>query len=211
MQKSFRQRENIPTRMTVDLMRSEACLTAPTIMSTADFSSVASRLCASCGMCCDGVMFHFVNLQPGDSVKTLAKLGLKVARKRKQDCIVQPCPMHTDGRCMIYEARPVRCRMFECQQLHRVAAGGATEAAALAKIAEAKILVAKIKGLLATLESSNPKQPLRKQCENVLSDSPDPFTAEAIERAREQLGCATADLDALLDEHFRIESPHRDE
>ena len=186
-------------------MRSEACLTAPTIMSTADFSSVASRLCASCGMCCDGVMFHFVNLQPGDSVKTLATLGLKVARKRKQDCIGQPCPMHTDGRCTIYEARPVRCRMFECQQLHRVAAGVVTEAEAFAKISEAKDLVSGIKVLLEDLGFSNPRQPLSRQCERVMNNSPDPSVGEATKHAGHLLARAMGELEVLLDEHFRIE------
>ena len=35
------------------------------VMPAAD-SSAASRLCTACGMCCNGVMFHTVRLQPRD-------------------------------------------------------------------------------------------------------------------------------------------------
>ena len=156
-------------------------------------------------MCCDGVMFHFVKLQPGDSAKALAALGLKVSRKRKQDCILQPCPAHAECRCTIYEARPVRCRVFECQQLHRLAAGAITEGEAFEKISDAKILVAEVNALLLRLGATNLKLPLSKRCESVVIDPADASSDEAGMQTRSQLARAMSDLSRLLDGHFRIE------
>ena len=156
-------------------------------------------------MCCDGVLFYFVKLQPGDSAQALAALGLKVKRKRKQDCILQPCSAHAECSCTIYQARPVRCRVFECQQLHRVAAGAITEAAAVGKISEAKILVGEINALLLRLGATNLKQPLSKRCDGVLSEFPDPPSDVVTAEARSQLAAAMHALEVLLDQHFRIE------
>ena len=199
------QGEQIPLLSTVGFMW---CSERPTVASPIvmpDFSSAASRLCASCGMCCNGVMFHFVKLQPGDSPRALAALGLKVKRKRKQDCILQPCPAHTECKCMIYEARPVRCRVFECQQLHRVAACAITEAAACEKISEAKLLVSEIDALLLRLGATNLRLPLSKRCESVAAETHDPSSDEATTQARIRLVCAMHELEGLLDQHFRIE------
>ena len=174
-------------------------------MSTPDISSPASRLCAACGMCCNGVMFHIVRLQPADSPKVLAALGLKLKRKRRQDCILQPCPAYRECRCSIYEARPVRCRAFECQQLQRVATGAITEAAALAKITEATALVAEVNTLLLRSGGTNMKQPLSKRCETAMAEPLDPSSDAAVVQTRRQLSRAMKELDALLDQEFRIE------
>ena len=81
--------------------------------------SAAARLCSQCGMCCNGVMFHRVRLQPADSPKELAALGLKLKRKRGQHYLLQPCPAFQGTHCSIYASRPERCRLFECRQLQR--------------------------------------------------------------------------------------------
>ena len=97
-------------------------------------STAASRLCTECGLCCNGVMFHTVKLQPADSAKELAALGLKLKRKKGNHYILQPCPAFCGSHCSIYESRPERCRLFECRQLKSVAAGEITEDAALDRI-----------------------------------------------------------------------------
>ncbi len=171
-------------------------------MATPD-SSAAARLCASCGMCCDGVMFHVVKLQPGDSPKALAALGLKLKRKRRQECLLQPCPAHDGCQCSIYESRPLRCRVFECRQLHRIAAGAISEAEALQKISEAKILVSEINALLVHLGATNPKQPLSRRCESVAGWLSDSSLDETATDPRRRLACAMEELDALLDRDFR--------
>ena len=174
-------------------------------MSTPEFSAAASRLCASCGMCCNGVMFHFVRLQPADSPKALAALGLKLKRKRRQDCILQPCPAYRDACCSIYEERPVRCRAFECRQLQRVAAGTITEAAAREKITEAVSLVAQAESLLRQCGATNMKHPLSKRCETAMAEPLDPSSDETVVQTRSRLSDVMRKLDDLLDQDFRID------
>ena len=181
--------------------------TAAADMSTSDFSAAASRLCASCGMCCNGVMFHFVRLQPADSPKALAALGLKLKRKRRQDCILQPCPAYRDACCSIYTERPVRCRAFECRQLQQVATGTITEAVAQGKITKAVTLVAEVESLLLQCGAANMKHPLSKRCETAMAEPLDPSSDEAVVQTRSRLSDVMRKLDALLDQEFRIDPP----
>jgi len=156
-------------------------------------------------MCCNGVMFHFVKVQPGDSPKALAALGLNLKRKRKQACFLQPCPAHQDSKCSIYESRPVRCRIFECRQLHLLATETISQEEVSAKISEAKFLVSKVNALLLRFGQNNLNQPLHKRCEAVMAAPVDPDSDQALIGAHRQLADAMDDLDALLDQNFRIE------
>ena len=176
-------------------------------MSTPKFSAAASRLCASCGMCCNGVMFHFVRLQPADSPRALAALGLKLKRKRRQDCILQPCPAYRDACCSIYAERPVRCRAFECRQLQQVATGTITEAAAQENITQAVTLAAEVNSLLMECGAANMKHPLSKRCETAMAEPLDPSSDATTVHTRSQLSHAMQKLDALLDQEFRIDPP----
>lgn len=170
-----------------------------------EISAVASRLCAACGLCCNGVMFHTVKLQPGDSAPELAALGLKLKRKQGHNYILQPCPAFQKSRCSIYASRPERCRLFECRQLKRVAAGEITEAMALEKIHEVQRRVAELDGLLERAGGTNFKRPLSKRCEKVMAEPLDASsTVEAVE-LRGRLTLGMQELKALLDEDFRIE------
>jgi Fe-S-cluster containining protein len=173
-------------------------------MAAPDISSAASRLCAACGMCCDGVMFHTVHVKPRDSARELAELGLKLKRKRGQNYILQPCPAHRDSQCSIYAARPERCRLFECRQLKRVAAGEITEAIARDTIAAARQLVSEINALLLDAGGTNPKHPLSRRCESAMAVPLDSISDEAALRIRQQLTRAMQELDTLLDRDFRI-------
>src|SRR5258708_35520852 len=116
-------------------------------------------------MCCNGVMFEIVRLQPGASPKALAALGLKVKRKRGQSHIVKPCAAHRESQCAIYASRPERCRIFECRQLRRVASGEITEAMAREKIGEAVRLVAEMNALLLRSGGADERRHLSKRCE----------------------------------------------
>ena len=59
-------------------------------LSTPSFESV--DLCSGCGMCCNGVMFHTVELQSTDSPRAIAALGVKLKHKAGKVYIQQPCP-----------------------------------------------------------------------------------------------------------------------
>src|SRR4051812_31950867 len=139
-------------------------------MTTPETSSAASRLCTACGLCCNGVMFHTVRLQPGDSAKELTALGLKLKRKNKQNYILQPCPAYKGSQCSIYQYRPERCRLFECRQLKRVGAGEISESAALEKIRDVQRRVEVVNELMAQAGATNVKRPLSKRWEKVLAE-----------------------------------------
>ncbi len=167
-------------------------------------SLAAARLCTRCGLCCNGVMFHTVKLQPGDSAKELAALGLKLKRKHGHHFILQPCPAFRDAQCALYAARPERCRKFECRQLQRLTAGAITEAMALEKIHAARRLVDRINELLHQAGTTNHKQPLDKRCEKILAEPIDAATDPAALALRDQLQLVRQELDALLTADFRI-------
>ncbi|HEX8312101.1 MAG TPA: YkgJ family cysteine cluster protein [Chthoniobacteraceae bacterium] len=167
-------------------------------------SSPASRLCTACGLCCNGGIFHTVRLQPGDSPQELAALGLKLKRKHGHQCILQPCPAHRDSRCSIYESRPERCRLFECRQLQRVTAREITEAMALEKIQEVQQRVAELDALSRRPDGTLRKGPLSKRCETALAEPFDATTHPQLIEQREALARGLAELDAILDEDFRV-------
>jgi len=163
--------------------------------------SAAARLCASCGLCCNGVLFHSVALQPLDDPKALLSLGLKLKKKRKQVFIIQPCPAHKDSCCSIYDARPQRCRLFACRQLELVRAGGISEAEAMEKISTAKALVEVLDDLLCRAGSPNRRRSLRRRQQKVLDE---PLDAPGGEVLRGQLAAAMTQLEEVLASDFRV-------
>jgi len=165
-------------------------------------ASAATRLCAACGMCCDGVLFHAVVLQAGDSPRALAALGLKIKRRRDAQFFHQPCRAHRDGSCTIYAQRPQRCRLFACRQLLGVAAGETTEAVALEKIREARARVARVNALLDRVAETNPRRALAQRYANAMTG---PVEGDAIP-ARAELVVAMRELEALLARDFRTEA-----
>ena len=164
----------------------------------------AARLCAACGLCCNGVMFHTVQLQPDDAPSALVALGLRLKRKKGRQYLLQPCPMHCGSSCAIYAERPARCRRFECRQLQRVAAGESTEALALEKIREVQRRVVEMEALLQAAGATNAKRPLAKRCEQAMAVPLDASAEPAVVEARGRLTRAMAELDAMLDADFRV-------
>lgn len=166
--------------------------------------SAASRLCQACGLCCNGVIFHLVRLQPGDSARELVALGLKLKRKNRQDYIQQPCPAYRDAQCSIYLQRPERCRLFECRQLRLVAAGEISEAAALEKIRDVQRRALQIDALSRRADGRSRKGPLSKRAETTLAEPFDPATHPELMHEREELARGLIELDAILDADFRV-------
>jgi Fe-S-cluster containining protein len=129
-------------------------------------------------MCCNGVMFHRVRLQPADSPKELTALGLKLKRKRGQHYLLQPCPAFRETHCSIYGSRPERCRLFECRQLQRVNAGEISEEMALERIREVKRRVGEVSDLLCRADETTDPKKLMKRCEQILTEPLDPAADE---------------------------------
>ena len=169
-------------------------------------SSAFARLCAACGMCCDGVLFHSVHLQKGDSPRQLASLGMKLRKKKGVEFFLQPCSMHSESEvgcvCAIYDQRPMRCRLFFCKQLLAVESGETTEAAALAKIQEARARVTLVNELIAQLGEPNPNRSLSHRVAHALTLQ----QGEERTRLHDSLDGAMIELEAFLEKEFRLAS-----
>lgn len=152
-------------------------------------------------MCCNGALFYSVQLQPADSARELASLGIKLKRKSGIPCILQPCPAHRGSQCTIYLSRPERCRLFECRQIRRLATGESTEAEALEVIGQALQQVAGVKQLLEQVGDTSEKRCLRTRIENALV--PQAEADPGLTRVRDQLSEAAEELETLFRTEFR--------
>jgi uncharacterized protein len=150
-------------------------------------SGEEAHLCSACGLCCNGVLFEMVHVQPSDSAKALSALGLKIKHKRQQPYFLQPCPAHRCHTCSIYEDRPDRCRAFSCGQLEKVGRGECTQEVALQKIQQAKRLVDEVLELLLELGEKNRDKPLMARFRAVLDHPVESYLYPELKERREQL------------------------
>ena len=153
----------------------------------------AARLCLDCGLCCNGVLFDHVRLQPGDNRKALTARGLKIKRGGGFN---QPCTALCGTLCQLYAARPTRCRQFECRQYRLVTAGEISHEAAAARIAQVKGQVAEVEKMLVHCGSGNVRKPLAQRYATALELNP---VAVGTCDLSETMGR----LQMELDEHFR--------
>lgn len=87
-----------------------------------------TRVCQSCGLCCNGTLFKNGKLRP-EEVETAKKNRLVVIEDGPFFAL--PCPrFDAEARsCTVYEERPNTCRGFECRLLARYRTeGGPIEA-----------------------------------------------------------------------------------
>jgi hypothetical protein len=120
------------------------------------------RLCAACGLCCNGVLFADVELQPRDIPERLEFLGLRILAKGRGDLrrFRQPCPAWEGCRCAIYRERPSHCRAFDCRQLRRLKAGDTSESEALDVIRRTLRQVVRVEDLLQVFGQTRRDRPL---------------------------------------------------
>jgi len=167
-------------------------------------STAATSLCTACGLCCNGVLFHLVRLQPGDSARGLTALGMKLRRKKGQHHFNQPCGFLEGCRCTIYAQRPERCRLFECRQLQKVAAGESTEAEAQALIGSVLGHVTRVEALLSCAGNAKVRQPLAERYARVMAEPCDPAWDAEGYALREALRAEMTALNAILNADFRL-------
>jgi uncharacterized protein len=144
-------------------------------------------------MCCNGVLFEIVKLQPEDSIRDLEKLGMKISRKKTEPYFKQPCRFLDDCTCTIYTQRPTRCRHFECFQLTQLALGEITEADAQTKIDEARKRVDSLQALLAMAGDTKTEDSLTERTGRVLAN-----------QSEQTLNQEMRDLKLFLARHFRM-------
>ena len=165
----------------------------------------AAGICLACGLCCNGVIFADVKLQPGDNAGRLRSGGLPVSKPssgRGTPRFTQPCAAYDGCRCRVYADRPQYCRHFECVLLKSVTAGRTQPAEALRIIGTARSRAEKVRGLLRTLGDRNEHIALsvrfRRTARRLQGAELDEDTAETYG----QLTLAVHDLNLLAGEAF---------
>ena len=166
----------------------------------------SNSLCLECGLCCNGVIFADVQLQPGDNAAKLRSLGLAFAANRKSKIGIQkfkqPCTAFGGCRCNIYSDRPKYCREFECLLLKSVKTGRMEATAASRIIRTALQRVKKVKHLLQELGDEEDAIALSKRFRRTKRRLENgPLDEDAAEKFGD-LTLAVHDLNMLLAEAF---------
>jgi uncharacterized protein len=167
--------------------------------------SLIEQLCLACGLCCNGVIFADLALQPSDDAERLRSLGMPVANSSsplRARRLAQPCAAFDGCRCRVYGDRPQYCRQFECVLLKSVKAGHTELAAGLRIIRTARERADKVRRLLRELGDTEEQLPLSVRFRRATKrlerhDLPDE-TAETYG----QLTLAVHDLNLLLSDAF---------
>jgi hypothetical protein len=71
----------------------------------------SSNICLSCGLCCDGTLIGFVQLDQKE-VPALREI-MEIEEENNENIFLQPCDKYCNG-CTIYSERPVNCIKFKC-------------------------------------------------------------------------------------------------
>jgi uncharacterized protein len=79
--------------------------------------SNSSNICLSCGLCCDGTLIGFVEVE-NEEIPALKEL-MDVEDINGKGVFLQPCNKYCDG-CTIYAQRPKQCTSFKCGLLKSV-------------------------------------------------------------------------------------------
>src|SRR5438132_2396309 len=90
------------------IVAKRSCAYIATALKSVTNGFVAEDLCLECGLCCNGVIFADVRLQPGDDPKRLKALGLAVANsdplRRRDSAARGRSPTRCDGKTARREA-----------------------------------------------------------------------------------------------------------
>lgn len=176
------------------------------------------ELCLKCGLCCNGVLFSDVRLQPGDNPARLRSLGLRLDRPRPKPRIgktapardpaagawkfQQPCAALDGCRCRIYTDRPKYCRQFDCALLKDFQAGRIERKAALRVIHDARENAEKVRVLLRELGDTNEEAALSARFRQTARRMEESGLSKERAAAYGQLTLAVHNLNYLLSQSF---------
>jgi len=160
-----------------------------------------AELCPQCALCCNGVLFKDVELQPGDDSAKLKALGLPISTSRLAK-FPQPCAALNGCACRVYAARPVRCRDFDCALLQLVAAGGTKAPAALRVIRQTRERAEKVRRLLRQLGDTAEAVALSLRFQRTQRRLESLQWADDTAEIFGQLTLAVHDLNLMLRRHF---------
>ncbi|MDB6055441.1 MAG: Flagellin N-methylase [Verrucomicrobiales bacterium] len=159
-------------------------------------------LCASCGFCCNGVLFTAVTLQSTDKPEQLIELGLDVKRRGRGFRFAQPCVAFKSGRCSIYQQRPGHCAKFDCRLLQKLNLGDISLIDAIETVKKAKEELAKLETSLKEAGDANPELALNTRFRRVMSQPLDLSAGPAFWKTRSRLTKAVQRFTAMVEKRF---------
>ena len=166
-----------------------------------------AQLCLNCGLCCNGVLFADVELQPGDDAGRLQAAGLKLRRKGRRQCFHQPCACFDGKLCRIYAARPAHCRAFACGVLGRVESGELALEPALLTIRRARRLAERVRRLFDRLGERSHTLPFTRRFAKIMAAPLDLSAGDEALEHRSELMLAMGELMTLAEREFLTIAP----
>jgi hypothetical protein len=103
-------------------------------------SAEEQSICVTCGFCCDGTLFLYANLDPGEAGQLPELIELNRFEMNGKEYFRQPC-RYFSGKCSIYsEKRANICSAYICQLIRDFRTGKISEGDALDLIREAAVM-----------------------------------------------------------------------
>ena len=76
------------------------------------------NICLPCGICCNGTMIGFVQLE-AEELPVMRKL-MDITETNSEGFFLEPCKKLSDEGCTIYSQRPKHCDTFNCKLLKSI-------------------------------------------------------------------------------------------
>lgn len=116
----------------------------------------ASQLCQNCGLCCNGSLHNWTNLQQRE-ISSLQALGLDIFELSEgSPAFHQPCSAFDDPVCTIYAQRPHACRAYECKLYQSLQSSTTDLPGAIEHARRARQLIAQLRACMPEADESLP-------------------------------------------------------
>jgi Fe-S-cluster containining protein len=112
--------------------------------------SDSSSICLSCGLCCDGTLIGFVQLDREELPRVREIMAIEEAVG--QGFFVHPCSQLCGTSCQVYADRPKQCAAFQCGLLKKVGTSEQDKASAISSIEAVKVLRAELNALMDEMD-----------------------------------------------------------
>lgn len=154
---------------------------------------LASQLCVSCGLCCDGTIYSMAPFMEGDTDEQKSWFADNPPTPGMGEGWGQPCHFLCGATCGIYEKRLGTCRTYRCRTLLALDASEVSLAEAQARVAQSVAQRSRVCAEAGTETLQQARDRLKP-----LAKAGGPIPAE---HARAFLALGT--LETLLDRFFR--------
>jgi hypothetical protein len=163
--------------------------------------SDSGNICLSCGLCCDGTLIGFVQLEKNE-VSSVTRF-MEVDVVNGNGIFLQPCDKYCDG-CTIYSNRPNQCASFNCDLLKSIDEKELAFNSAIEIVLEVKqrraIIEDKLTNLQIELKSESfyfKMIELKKWLQNA-------HLKESFSKSQHELGEDLIQLDNLMSKRFGV-------